>query len=48
MPPDTSAYMIGGYLLFFVVLGIYLLSLGLRWRNLQQELEILEEKDEKG
>ncbi len=48
MTPDTSSYMIGGYTLFFIVMGIYLLSLGLRWRNLRQELEILESKDEKG
>ncbi len=45
--PDTSAYMIAGYIFAFLVMGIYVLSLYLRNRNLKSELEILEEMEEK-
>jgi hypothetical protein len=40
-PPDTSGYMIAGYAIFFVVSAIYLLSLILRQRNLERDLETL-------
>jgi hypothetical protein len=40
-PPDTSGYMIAGYAVFFVISAIYLLSLILRQRNLQRDLEAL-------
>jgi hypothetical protein len=43
--PDTSAYMIAGYIVAFLVMGIYVLSLYIRNRNLKSELEILEEID---
>lgn len=36
--PDTTAYMIGGYVVFFVVMALYLGSLFLRHRNLKQDL----------
>lgn len=42
-PPDTSGYMILGYSVIFGVLLLHLLSLSLRRRNLQQDLELLEE-----
>jgi hypothetical protein len=42
-PPNTSVYMIAGYVVFFTVSIIYLISLLLRWRNLKQDLETLEE-----
>ncbi len=45
--PDTSAYMIAGYIVAFLVMGIYVLSLYIRHRNLNGELEILEETEEK-
>jgi len=45
--PDTSAYMIGGYAVFFIVSAIYLASLYLRNRSLQRDLETLEELDAK-
>jgi len=45
--PDTSAYMIAGYTVFFIVSAIYLVSLYLRNRNLQRDLETLEEMDKK-
>jgi hypothetical protein len=41
-PPDTSGYMIAGYAVFFVISAIYLLSLILRQRNLQRDLEALD------
>ena len=41
-PPDTSAYMIAGYTIFFILIILYLISLFIRTRNLNQELSILE------
>lgn len=43
--PDTSYYMILGYAVFFIVSIIYLLSLYVRNRSLQRDLEILEDLD---
>ena len=40
-PPDTSAYMVAGYIVAFAVMAIYLLSLVIRWRNLNRDLETL-------
>ena len=47
-PPDTSAYMIAGFTVFFVISGIYLLSLALRRRNLERDLETLESMEAEG
>ncbi len=47
MIPDTSAYMIAGYAVFFVVMVVYILSLLLRRQKLEQELDLLEDLDEK-
>jgi hypothetical protein len=41
-PPDTSAYMIAGYVSFAVILGLYLASFMIRRRNLEQDLRTLE------
>lgn len=41
-PPDTSLYMIAGYAVFTLIMAIYLLSLWLRRRNLEQDLSALE------
>jgi hypothetical protein len=41
--PDTTNYLIGGYVVFFVVMILYLGSLVLRHRNLKQDLEILQD-----
>jgi hypothetical protein len=38
LPPDTSAYMIAGYGIFFLITAIYLVSLFVRTRNLDQDL----------
>lgn len=41
--PDTSKYMIAGYVISFLVMGIYVASLYIRARNLHQEEQILAE-----
>lgn len=48
MTPDTSNYMILGYVVFFTVMVIYLFSLYWRSRNLKQDVELLEELEGKG
>lgn len=46
--PDTSNYMIAGYVFSFVVMGLYVLSMYLRSANLKRDAETLEamEKEE--
>jgi len=41
-PPDTSAYMVAGYAVFFVISAIYLASLLVRRHNLEQDFKTLE------
>ena len=43
--PDTSSYMIAGYVIAFVVMGLYVASIYLRSRNLNQDKATLEEMD---
>ena len=43
--PDTSAYMIAGYAIAFLVMAIYVASIYLRTRNLHQDMTMLEEMD---
>jgi hypothetical protein len=43
-PPNTTDFLILGYAVFFLVMGIYLASLAVRFRNLKRDLEILEEE----
>jgi hypothetical protein len=43
--PDTSGYMIAGYVIAFVVMGLYVASMALRARNLNQDKAMLEEMD---
>jgi hypothetical protein len=40
--PDTSAYMIAGYVVFAVIMGVYLVSLRIRQRNLKRDLVVLQ------
>jgi len=42
-PANTTNYMIAGYVVIFGVMLIYLISLLIRQRNLQKDLEVLEE-----
>ena len=44
-PPDTINYFIAGYVVFFSVMAMYFVSLIVRYRNLKQNLELLEELD---
>lgn len=43
--PDTSGYMIAGYAIAFIVMGLYVASMYLRDRNLKQDMSTLEEMD---
>jgi hypothetical protein len=43
--PNTVNYMIGGYVVFAVVMVVYILSLYTRWRSLQNEQKMLEEME---
>ncbi len=45
-PPDTSGYMIAGYVVFFLVTAVYLFSFFIRSRNLNQDLSTLESMKE--
>ena len=40
--PDTSGYMIAGFVVSFVTMGIYIVSLYIRNRNLKRDIETLE------
>ncbi len=41
--PDTTGYLIAGYAAIFGLMGLFLLSLILRWRNLKKDLVLLDE-----
>ena len=45
--PDTSTYMIAGFVVSFLTMGIYVLSLYIRNLNLKRDVETLESLDEK-
>ena len=40
--PDTSGYMIAGYVVAFLTMGIYVASLYIRNLNLKRDIETLE------
>ena len=40
--PDTSNYMILGYAIAFIVMGIYVFSMYVRNRNLKRDIETYE------
>lgn len=42
-PADTNTYMIAGYAVIFGVMLLYIISLYLRNRNLERDLEVLQE-----
>ncbi len=44
-PADTLSYMIAGYSVIFIVVVVYLTSLVIRWRNLRQDKEMLEQME---
>jgi len=45
--PDTSIYMIAGFVVSFVTIGVYVLSLYIRNLNLKRDIETLKSLDEK-
>lgn len=47
-PANTMGYMIAGYAVIFGVMLIYMVSLVVRWRNLRQDEQLLQDlKEEK-
>jgi len=44
-PADTTSYMIAGFAVIFGVMSLYVLSLVVRKRNLEKDLEVLTELD---
>ncbi len=44
-PADTWNYFVAGYAVCFGVMGLYLVSYFVRFRNLNRELALLEELD---
>ena len=47
MTPETTNYMILGYVVFSAVMLIYLASLAIRQRSLKRDLVTLQELEEK-
>ena len=45
--PNTLNYMVGGYLVFAVLMSAYIVSLISRWNNLKREQQILDEIEKK-
>ena len=43
--PDTSGYMIAGYVIAFLLMGLYVASIYVRNRNLDQDMAMLEEME---
>jgi hypothetical protein len=46
-PANTVNYMIAGYTVFFTVMILYLTSLLVRYRNLKQDLDVLQEVEQR-
>jgi hypothetical protein len=46
-PANTMSYMLAGYGVIFGIMIVYLVSLIIRWRNLRQDEELLEELEKK-
>jgi hypothetical protein len=46
-PVVSLKYMLAGYIAIFSILGIYLASLVVRWKNLQRDLQMLKDLQEK-
>lgn len=45
--PDTVNYLVAGYVVFAIIMGLYLVSLYQRWRNLQNDLRNLDDTEKK-
>lgn len=46
--PNTTNYMIAGFVISFVTMGIYVLSIYIRNKNLKRDLEMLEDMEKNG
>jgi hypothetical protein len=46
--PDTYNYMVAGYVISFLTMGIYIASLYIRTRNLRKDEQLLEELEKDG
>jgi CcmD family protein len=46
-PAETTGYMIAGYAVIFGLMLVYLVSLVVRQRSLEQDLEVLEDLEKK-
>jgi len=46
-PPETTNYMIAGYIVIFCVMTIYVISLYLRRRKYEQEFKLFQELEDK-
>jgi hypothetical protein len=44
--PDTTGYMIAGFAVIFGVMGLYLISIAVRRRNLKQDMQVLQELED--
>ncbi|MCJ7660280.1 MAG: hypothetical protein MUO67_14130 [Anaerolineales bacterium] len=42
-PADTTTFMIAGYAVIFGVMLLYVISLNIRKRNLERDMEVLQE-----
>ena len=43
--PNTFNYLVGGYLVFAVIMVIYVFSLISRWKNLERDKQMLDEME---
>lgn len=46
--PNTTNYMIAGFVISFITMGIYVLSIYIRNKNLKRDLEMLEDMEKTG
>ena len=46
--PDTSRYMLAGYIISFLTMGLYVASLYIRNHNLRQDEQLLEDLERDG
>ena len=45
-PAETTGYFVAGYVVFFAVSALYLISIIMRFNNLKKDITLLEELDE--
>jgi hypothetical protein len=45
-PPETTNYMIAGYIVIFGAMALYILTLFLRHKKFEQDIKVLDELDD--